>query len=153
MNLNDLKALGVFVEGPPVPRDVTVQPRDRETGEPKGKPQTLTVFIKRPSAGWLDRARMDAARSKDGISHRSAYIAHAIIFRDPEKGDQQMPYDEAYLLHDDFSEALYQAYLDVNQPPPPPASAEDAEVDFTKNSEPTHGSGTNSSEPASAAAP
>ena len=150
MNLDELKALGALVETPPVPRDVTWQPRNRETGEPVGEPRTDTVYVKRPSAGWLSRARTDAARSTNGIEPRTAYIAHAIIFRDAHKGDQQLSYDDAYLLHDDLAEALYDAYLAVNAPPPLPEKKEEAETDFAKNSEPTPGSGTNSSEPASA---
>jgi Phage tail assembly chaperone, TAC len=151
MNLNELKARGALVQSPPVPREVTWQPTDPETGQPVGEPVTFTVYVKRPSAGWLDRARTAAARSANGISYRSALISHAVVFG--EKLDEQFTYDEADLLQESLAEALYDAYLAVNAPAPPPASKEskqDAEGEFVKNSEPTPGSGTNSSEPASA---
>ena len=149
MNLSELKARGALVQSPPVPKEVTWQPTDPETGQPVGEPVSFTVFVKRPSAGWLDRARTAAARSANGISYRSALLSHAVVFG--EKQDEQFTYDEADLLQESLAEALYDAYLAVNAPPPAPASKDDAEGDFAKNSEPTPGTGTNSSEPASAA--
>ena len=152
MDLNDLKALGALVTSPPVKKNITWQPTDPETGQPVGEPVNFDVYVKRPSAGWLQRARADAGQSVNGIEVRSAYISHAIIFG-AEDLEQHFTYDEAYMLQDALAEALFAAYLAVNSTPPAPANAEDAEADFAKNSEPTHGSGTNSSEPASAAAP
>ena len=149
MNLTELKARGALVQSPPVAREVTWQPTDPETGQPVGKPVLFTVFVKRPSAGWLDRARTAAARSAHGISYRSALISHAIVFG--EKLDEQFTYDEADMLQEALAEALYDAYLAVNAPPPAPKAKEEAEGDFAKNSGPTPGSGTNWSEPASAA--
>ena len=151
MNLNDLKARGALVQSPPVAREVTWQPTDPETGQPVGDPVTFTVFVKRPSAGWLDRARTAAARSANGISYRSALLSHAVVFGETQ--EEHFTYDEADMLQETLAEALYDAYLAVNAPPPAPPSKEEAEGEFAKNSEPTHGSGTNSSEPASAAAP
>ena len=149
MNLSELKARGALVQAPPVKKEVTWQPTDPESGQPVGEPVTFDVFVKRPSAGWLDRARTAAARSANGISYRSALLSHAVVFG--EKQDEQFTYDEADLLQESLAEALYDAYLAVNAPPPPPASKEVAEGEFAKNSEPTPGTGTNSSEPASAA--
>ena len=149
MNLSELKARGALVQAPPVKKEVTWQPTDPESGQPVGEPVTFDVFVKRPSAGWLDRARTAAARSANGISYRSALLSHAIVFG--EKQDESFTYDEADLLQEALAEALYDAYLAVNAPPPAPASKEEAEGDFAKNSEPTPGTGTNSSEPASAA--
>ena len=88
MNLSELKARGALVQAPPVKKEVTWQPTDPESGQPVGEPVTFDVFVKRPSAGWLDRARTAAARSANGISYRSALLSHAIVFG--EKQDEQL---------------------------------------------------------------
>jgi hypothetical protein len=160
MNLHDLKALGALVLTPPVAREVTWTPTDPKTGlrridpatgEP-AEPQTFTVYIRQPSSGWLDRARTAAARN-GAISYRSAVISHAIVVGDDLTDALAFSYEEADLLQDSLAEVLMDAYNAVNFPPPRPANGEDTREAFAKNSEPTLGSGTNSSEQASADAP
>jgi hypothetical protein len=150
MNLKELKARGALVLSPPIPADVTWVPRVPPPGVEEGTPVTFTVHIRIPSAGWLDRARTAAARN-GAISYRSAIISHAVIFGDDQ--DEALSYEEADVLDDPLADALMAAYNRVNFPVPPPANGEDKREAFAKNTEPMPGSGTNSSEQASADEP
>jgi hypothetical protein len=146
MDLKDLIARGALVQNPPTPRDVTWTP-------PDGDPITFTAYIKAPSSGWLDRARMAAARDMDRISYRTAIISHAISFRDDDGKEWAFSYEQAYVLKNELAQALEDAYNAVNAPPPRPPEDADKQEAFAKNSEPMPGSGTNSHGPASADEP
>ena len=150
MKLQTLLERGALVQTPPTAREVTWTPTDPQ-GNPS-EPVSFTVYVKAPSSGWLDRARTAAARAgADRISYRSAIISHAIVFGDNQ--DEHFTYEQADLLKDELADALMAAYNAVNAAPLTPPEGADARDEFAKNSEPTHGSGTNSSEPASAAEP
>lgn len=144
MDLKDLIARGALVSTPPTPREITWTP----PGAPEAL--TLTVYVRSPSCGWQDRMRLAAARAgADRISYDAAVISHAIVFGKDQ--EEHFTYDEAYMLEPGLSKALMDAYAAVNTLPPRPAEEEDKQEAFAKNSEPTPGSGTNSSKPASAA--
>jgi hypothetical protein len=147
MKLQTLIEKGALVQTPPTAREVTWTPTDPQ-GNPS-EPVTFTVYVRTPSSGWLDRARTAAARAgADRISYRSAIISYAIVFG--ENLDEHFSYEQADILKDELADALMAAYNAVNATPPIPEEGVEAREDFAKNSEPTHGSGTNSSEPASA---
>jgi hypothetical protein len=158
MDLKDLIARGALVSTPPTPREITWTPRDpftkeltinEETGEPWGECR-LTIYIRAPSCGWQDRMRMAAARAgEDRISYEAAVISHAIVFGKDQA--QCFTYDEAYILAEGLRAAMMAAFNEVHTPPPRPAPDADKQEDFSKNTEPMPGSGTNSSNPASAA--
>ena len=154
MNLESLLARGALVQTPPTPREITWTPTDPETGAPS-EPVIFTAYVKAPSSGWLDRARMAAARAEDRISYRTAIISHAISFRNDEGKEWSFSYEQAYILKDDLAQALEAAYNAVNSPPPrlPEGADADRRDEFAKNSEPMPGSGTNSHGPASADEP
>lgn len=146
MKLQHLLEKGALVQTPPTAREVTWTPTAPD-GQPS-EPVTFTVYVKAPSAGWLDRARTAAARAGvDRISYRSAIISQAITGED----DFHFTYEQADLLKDDLAEALMGAYNAVNSPPVQSAEGANGRDEFAKNTEPTPGSGTNSSEQASAA--
>lgn len=151
MDLQELIARGALVTAPAVERSITWQPKDPETGEPVGDKVTTKIYIRRPSAGWLDRARMAAARDPRGASFNKAICSHAIFFGDNQ--DQQFSEEQAEILDDDLMAAIMDQYHAVTSPPPRAANGEDKKEHFAKNSEPTPGSGINSSEQASAAEP
>lgn len=149
MKLQTLIEKGALVQTPPTPREVTWTPTDPATGQPS-EPVTFTVYVKAPSSGWLDRARTAAARAGiDRISYRSAILSHAICFG--EDLTEHFSYEQADVLVEPLAEALMAAYNAVNAPPPAVQEGADARDEFAKNTEPTPGSGTNSSEQASAA--
>jgi hypothetical protein len=144
MDLKDLIARGALVSTPPTPREITWTP----SGE--SEPVTFTVYVRAPSSGWLDRARVAAARAGDDrLSYQSAIISHAILFGDDQT--EHFTYEQAEMLAPALADALMAAYHAVNTIPPRPAPDADKQEDFSKNTEPTPGSGTNSSKPASAA--
>ena len=150
MKLQTLIEKGALVQTPPTPREVTWTPTDPVTGQPS-EPVSFTVYVKAPSSGWLDRARTAAARAGvDRISYRSAILSHAVCFGDDLS--EHFTYEQADLLQESLAEALMAAYNAVNAPPKPTTEEGAAARDeFAKNTEPTPGSGTNSSEQASAA--
>lgn len=151
MKLQHLIEKGALVQTPPTARDVTWTPTDPDTGQPS-EPVSFTVYIRAPSAGWLDRARTAAARAGvDRISYRSAVISHAICFGEDQA--EHFTYEQADVLKEELAEALMSAYNAVNAAPVKVPEGEDGREAFAKNSGPTPGSTTNSSDQASAAQP
>ena len=151
MDLQELIARGALVTAPAVERSITWQPKDQTTGEPVGDKVTTKIYIRRPSAGWLDRARMAAASDPRGASFNKAIISHAIFFG--ENQDQQFSEEQAEILDDDLANAIMDAYHDATRLPKRAANGEDKKEAFAKNSEPTPGSMSNSPDQASAAEP
>ena len=146
MDLKDLIARGALVSTPPTPRACTWTP----PGE--SEPVTFTVYVRSPSCGWQDRMRLAASRAgADRVSYDAAIISHGIVFGEDQS--QSFSYDEAYILEPGLQKALMDAFNAVNTPPPRPAPDADKQEEYAKNTGPMPGSGTNSSNPASAETP
>lgn len=138
MDIEQLKSRGAIVKAGLTPVEVTWRHEDEETGEEVS--DTFTVFVKRLSVGWLERAFTEVARNPN-LSRSAAIISEGVRFG--ENGVEKLSYEEANQLHYGLARVLTSAFDKINQP---------KEVADTKNSEPPMSSGTSSSSTESAAA-
>ncbi len=109
----------------------------------KGGPASFDIYVKRPSAGTVDRhakaLRTSGADVEAGYAPRPMLISATVYF--DAEGKNGIPYEKACELKEDLCKALFAAVTEVIN-----AGAEEA-----KNSQPPTSSGTNSSSTESAA--
>ncbi len=103
MKLDELQKIGGFVSKEPAKEELTWTP-------PEGEPVTFTVFIKRLSAGAIERLWVDTR--KEDRSHSAALISESVWLG--EDGKERLSYDQAFQLEMTLATALLDAIDRVN---------------------------------------
>lgn len=115
MNLNDLKAAGAFVEAAPVKK--TIQ-WNRGQLDAKNKPMIdeFTVLVKRQSFAVVEQLYTPAAGEDEAAlakrSRNAKLISECVLLG--EKGDEQIPYEDALNLEPNLAFALLKVVHEVN---------------------------------------
>ncbi|ONN70656.1 phage tail assembly chaperone family protein, TAC [Pseudomonas oryzihabitans] len=115
MNLNDLKAAGAFVEAAPVKK--TIQ-WNRGQLDAKNKPMIdeFTVLVKRQSFAVVEQLYAPAAGEDEATlakrSRNAKLISECVLLG--EKGDEQIPYEDALNLEPNLAFALLKVVHEVN---------------------------------------
>ena len=113
MNLNDLKAAGAFVEAAPVKKPVTGVHLD-ENGDPIT--DKFTVLVKRQSFSVVEQLYTPAEGEDEAAlakrSRNAKLISECVLLG--EKGDEQIPYEDALNLEPNLAFALLKVVHEVN---------------------------------------
>lgn len=110
MDTKQLRAKGAFIATDMEPVEVSWTHADPESGEEMT--DTFTVFVRRLSAGWLDRVFARTRVGGPGISRTAALISEGIGFG--EGGAERLTYEEAFQLDFDLANELANAFNKVN---------------------------------------
>lgn len=115
MNLNDLKAAGAFVEAAPVKK--TIQ-WNRGQLDAKNKPMIdeFTVLVKRQSFAVVEQLYAPGEGENEATvakrSRNAKLISECVLLG--EKGEEQIPYEDALNLEPNLAFALLNAVHEVN---------------------------------------
>ena len=103
MDLQELQAIGAFVDASPVQTEVT--------WELQGTPYNASVFVVRQPFGVVESVLAD---SKQDRSHGAKLIS--LCIRLGKDASEQLTYEQAYNLHPAVAWALVGAINTVNTP-------------------------------------
>lgn len=113
MKLKDLKAAGAFVEAAPVKKSVTWVHLD-ENGDPIT--DEFTVLVKRQSFAVVEQLYSPAEGEDEAAlakrSRNAKLISECVLLG--EKGDEQIPYEDALNLEPNLAFALLKVVHEVN---------------------------------------
>lgn len=109
MNINELQALGGFVDAAPVPKEIKWK-------SPEGKELKATIHIVHPPFGVVESA---FAPVVEGMPSRSqgAQMIHLSVRLGPD-ASEQLSYEQAYTLQPALAWAMVRAINEVSIPKP-----------------------------------